>query len=440
MVRIGRRRFLQAAGVSLALPYLEAMARDASPRPGRTVFFFVPNGVNMWEWHPREVGADYNLTFALEPLAPFRRELTVFSGLQHFGAGGGHQEAGIWLTGNDRYRGGKHHVAPNTISIDQHIARRVGTHTRIPNLVLSSMGGTNTISFNAAGQAVSADANLRGVFEDLFGSPNVVRLLERRGSVLDAVREETVDLRRDLGRLDRQRLDQYLESVHDVERRVRRDLRWVQTDRPAVDDRAFALDADPYRAETQSEYIRTMLDLMALALETDSTRVIAFLGTCSEGVGSLKVYSEFGTQNWHGVGHNTNDLPLADKPREYAFLRQVDRWWADHLARFLRKLGDAREGEDSLLERTAVLFGSGMSWPASHGPHNLPLLLAGGSKLGIRHGRHLRVNAQLTNPRGARLAPGCVSVSDLLRTISERVGVPAEGFGQSTRVIDELIA
>lgn len=435
---LSRRHFLKAAGVSLALPCLEAMGNDPAARPKRAVFFFVPNGVNMWQWHPREVGADYRLGTPLEPLAPYRRETTIFSGLKHFSVGGGHEEAAVWLTGNERYRGNKNTIAPNTISIDQHIARTIGQRTRIPNLVLSSMGGTNTISFNDSGRPVSAEANLRAIFNDLVGTSEGTQRLGQRISILDALGDETRELQRSLGQNDRQRVDEYLESVRAVELRVRRDMRWVQTDRPTVDERAFAFDADPFRSETQGEYVRTMLDLMALALQTDSTRVIAFQSAPSEGVGALKFYSQFGSKNWHGAGHDTGDLPEDQKPREYAFLAQIDRWWVEHLASFLRKLTDAREGDGNVLDHTLVMYGSGMSWPARHIADNLPILLAGGSRLGLRHGRHIRVNENLPM-RPTRSTPGAVSVSDLLRTISERLDVPANGFGQSNQTLERLL-
>lgn len=440
---VTRRHFLQAAGISLALPYLESLAGAAPPatRPARSVFFFVPNGVNMWEWHPKEFGPDYRLTPALAPLAPFRRDLTVFSGLQHFNAPGGHTEAAVWLTGNDRYANQSFSFGtPNTISVDQHIARVIGSRTRIPNLVVGSMGGLNTISFNEAGRPVAAESNLKSLFGDLLGTGVSVQRLGQRASILDALRVQARALQKELGRLDQEKLAEYLDSVRAIEKRVRRDLRYAQSDHPTVDEKSFALDADPFDLATQGEYIRTLCELIILALQTDSTRIVAFQTCASDASGAFKFYSQFGTFNWHQCGHESGDLPVDQRPKEYAFLGQVDKWWAGHFARFLKRLGEVREGDGNLLDHTMVLYGSGMSWPALHQSTNLPLILAGGSRLGLRHGRHLQVNASLKNPQSNRFETGATSVSDLLRTISERMGVPAPGFGQSTRTMGELLA
>ncbi len=440
---VTRRHFLRAAGVSLALPWFESQAgaAPAGARPARSVFFFVPNGVNMWEWHPKEFGSDYRLTPPLAPLAPFRRDLTVFSGLQHFNTPAGHAEAAVWLTGNERYSNDSFSaVAPNTISVDQHIARAIGSRTRIPNLVVGSMGGGNTISFNAGGRAVAAESNLKRLFHDLLGTGVSAQRLGQRGSILDALRAQARALQKDLGHHDQQKLDEYLESVRAVEQRVRRDLRFALTDRPTVDEKSFALDADPFDLNTQGEYIRTMSELLILALQTDSTRIVAFQTCASDASGAFKFYSQFGTFNWHQCGHESGDLPMDQKPREFAFLSAVDKWWAEHFAHFLKRLRDVPDGDGNLLEQTMVLYGSGMSWPAMHRSTNLPIILAGGRRLGLRHGRHLQVSANLKSPTATRFEPGATSVSDLLRTISERMGVPAAGFGQSTRTVDELLA
>ncbi len=202
--------------------------------------------------------------------------------------------------------------------------------------------------------------------------------------------------------------------------------------------------ADPYVPADYAEYIDTMFELIYLALRTDSTRVVSFATTESEGGGPLK---SLPCGNWHGTGHNTNDEPPDRKPKEYAILSEYDAWWTARLAKFLERLRTT-EGNHDLLRSTAVLYGSGMSWPATHRAHNLPLLLAGGEGLGFAQGRHLAFNGQqkvipndnrehLTSPK---LGPDAVSMSDLLRTISEQMGVVAKGFGESRRVLTELLA
>ena len=349
---------MRASGVCLALPWLErfAAANEAAAAPGRAVFICVPNGVNMWEWHPAKTGENYELTPPLKNLAGLRQRFTVFSGLQHK-VQPGHGELGLWLTANANYTAGKGAVTQSTISIDQHIAETVGRQTRWPSMVVGATGGRRTISFDRQGEPVQAD---------------------------------------------------------------------------------------PYVPADYAEYIDTMFELIYLALRTDSTRVVSFATTESEGGGPLK---SLPCGNWHGIGHNTNDEPPDRKPKEYAILSEYDAWWTARLAKFLERLRTT-EGNHDLLRSTAVLYGSGMSWPATHRAHNLPLLLAGGEGLGFAQGRHLAFNGQqkvipndnrehLTSPK---LGPDAVSMSDLLRTISEQMGVVAKGFGESRRVLTELLA
>ena len=434
-----RRRFLKAAGVCLPFPWLESLAGavpTATP-PGRAVFFMVPSGVNMWRWHPRQTGANYEMSSTLEPLAPFRRELTIFSGLEHSrGAGGGHYEVGVWLTGNPNYRSKDGPVEPNTISIDQHIARSIGNRTRLPSLVLSAPGGTVTTSFDAAGAPVNAENNLRRLFGELFGSPDVLSRLQRRSSVLDIVGDQARSLSRELGRNDRSRFNDYLQSVRDVEGRIQADREYFSSRPLPVSADQMPLDSDP-QAQRQ-EYFRTMLDLVALALRNDQTRIVSILA-CGSGHEFFGQWPGFGRGVHHQASHGTNYVPEAEKPADYAFLENVDKWFVAHLARFLQSLHDTREGDSTLLANTMVLFGGGMSW--THNPSNLPMLLAGGSRLGLRHGSHIRVNPHKDHQgRPIRdVRPQETSVCDLLRTMSERLGVRAERFGDSRRVVTELL-
>lgn len=442
-----RRNFLKAAGVSLPLPWLETFATAAETRsgsrPGRAVFFMVPSGVNMWRWHPKEFGPDYQMSSTLEALTPFRKELTIFSGLEHTngaGSGGtGHYEVGAWLTGNEKYRDGNvgGNVEPNTISIDQHIARSIGDRTRIPSLVLSAPGGSVTTSYDATGAPVNAENNLRRLFGELFGSPDVMERLQYRSSVLDIVGEEARGLSRQLSRNDRNRFDDYLQSVRDVESRLQGDREYFSSRPLSISADDLPLDSDP--SAQRQEWFRTMLDLVALALRNDQTRIVSILacGSQSEFFGR---WPEFGNFTHHSVSHDLGYFETEEqRPRQYAFMASVDRWFVAHLARFLERLNETKEGESTLLANTMVLYGGGMSW--THNPSNLPMLLAGGSRLGLKHGNHLRFNPH-KNFRGQldrTVKPDETTVCDVLRTMSERLGVPAERFGNNRKVVRELL-
>ena len=440
-----RREFLRASGVCLALPWLErfASAHEAYDAPRRAVFICVPNGVNMWEWHPAKIGKDYELTPPLKNLADLRRRFTVFSGLQHK-ASPGHGELGVWLTANANYTAGKGAVTRSTISIDQHIAEVVSRQNRWPGMVVGATGGRRTISFDRQGEPVLADHDLAAIFAEIVGVQGRKKL-PRRASILDLVSSQAAKLRRELGQSDERKLAEYLDSVRAVEKRVQADIAWQATfDGKVIHEDRLRLQADPYVPADYAEYIDTMFELIYLALRTDSTRVASFATTESEGGGPIK---NLPCGNWHGAGHNSGDELPERKPKEYAILSQYDAWWTARLAKFLERLKTPLEGEHDMLHHTVVLYGSGMSWPATHRAHNLPLLLAGGEGLGFAQGRHIAFNGQqkdvpndkrehLSSPK---LGPDAVTMSDLLRTISERIGVPAEGFGESRRVLDELL-
>lgn len=437
---LNRRGFLKAAGVCLPLPWLESAAaaeKNGGSPPGRAVFFMVPSGVNMWRWHPREFGPNYQLSSTLQALAPLRDELTIFSGLEHAnGAGGGHYEVGVWLTGNDKYKSKDGPVEPNTISIDQHIAGAIGKRSRIPSLVLSAPGGSVTTSFDAKGAPVNAENNLRRLFGELFGSPDVMQRLQRRGSILDLVGEQARGLSRQLGNNDRRRFDDYLESVREVESRLQSDRDYFSSQPLPISANELTLDVDPQ--QQRQDYFKTLLELAALALRNDQTRIVSILA-CGSGHEFFGNWPEFGKGTHHSASHATNFDVEEQRPKDFAFLESVDKWFIAHLARFLQRLHETRDGDGSLLANTMVLYGGGMSW--THNPSNLPMLLAGGSRLGLKHGSHLRFNPHkdFKGHSDKKAKPEQTTICDVLRTMSERLGVPAEGFGDSRRVVHELL-
>lgn len=442
-----RRRFLSAGGFCLTLPWLErfAAAEGATAQPNRCVFLFVPNGVNMWEWHPATTGKDYELTPPLQNLAGLRDRFTAFSGLQHFRAAPGHQEAALWLTGNANYASRKEvYVTPNTISIDQHIARAIGRQTRWPSMVVGSDGGQYTCSFGADGRPVLADFDLASIFAELVGADPNGRL-PQRASILDLVADQASSLRRELGKSDERKLDEYVESIRAVERRVQADIAWKSSPLVgSIEEDRLNLRAEPHNTPDGVDYIDTMLELIYLALRIDCTRVVAFSAYRSS-QGSVLRHLGF---NVHDEGHASGDLRPEDKPKQFEKISKADAWWTARLARFLDRLRTTREGEHDMLRHTTVMYGSGMSWPATHRNHNLPILLAGGEGVGFAHGRHIAFNGQQKyvpsekpeHLNGPKLGPDAVSMSDLLRTISEQIGVPAAGFGESRRVLTELLS
>lgn len=436
-----RRTFLKAAGVCLPLPWLETVAaaseKNAGSPPGRAVFFMVPSGVNMWRWHPKEFGPNYQLSSTLATLSPFRKELTIFSGLEHAkGAGGGHYEVGVWLTGNEKYKSKDGPVEPNTISIDQHIAGAIGSRTRIGSLALSAPGGSVTTSFDAKGAPFNAENNLRRLFGELVGSPDVMQRLQRRSSILDLVGEQARGLSRQLGSNDRRRFDDYLQSVRDVESRLQADRGYFSSQPLPIAADELTLDVDPQ--QQRQDYFKTMLELVALALRNDQTRIVSILA-CGSGHEFFGNWPECGKGTHHSASHATNFDAEEQKPQPYAFLESVDKWFIAHLARFLQRLEETQDGDGSLLANTMVLYGGGMSW--THNPSNLPMLLAGGSRLGLKHGSHLRFNPHkdFKGQVDKSAKPEQTTVCDVLRTMSERLGVSAAGFGDSRRVVNELL-
>jgi len=399
---LNRRHFLRGLGAVMALPLLDAMiplraraAATAAAKPRRSVFVYIPNGVNGMTWQCTKAGRDYELSPALQPLAKHREDFTVFSGLHHpNGLGQAHVCADTWLTAAkiDAQSGRKYQ---NTVSVDQVMAEVVGQQTRIPSLELSiSSGtgrpfGTNTLAFSRDGVPLPAEDNPKNIFSRLFGeetggiAAQRARLLKRR-SVLDAVHDDAKSLRLELGKDDRTKLDEYLHSVRDVEQRAERLDAWLDVPKPALDKKVAApFQRDVPKAQA-GEYWRTMFDIIVLALRTDMTRVVTYMNG-SEGNGLA--IPEIGiTQARHNLSHHNGDPVVLER------LATSDAFIMQQFAHFLDELTAVKDGDESLLDRTMVLCGSGMSYGHSHANSNLPILLAGGRGLGLKHGQHLDYN------------------------------------------------
>ena len=433
---LDRRTFLRGTGLSLALPWLESMtkAEESADPPKRFCALFFGNGVAIpkedtpesqegWTWFPRTTGRDYALTKPLEPLAPHRNDLTIIGGMSHPSSRllVGHATVDVWLTGADIRVS-----LENSISLDQLIARHAGKHTRIPSLVLSSHGGvgtksrSTTISFDAQGRSIPAESTPRLVFERLFEPPKngdeatraqVIASGKRR---VDFLLEDSRSLRNKLGRPDQLRLDEFLESLNEIESRLSRAQDWLGKALPQVDRDAINLDVSP---NGPTDYIRTMFNLIILALQTDTTRVAAYQICAEDGVGICDRFPTIlgiGRRGHHRLSHTEGKMEWS----------QYDRYLNEQFAYFLDRLSSIREGNSRLLDNTMTLFGSGTS--TTHNARNYPIILAGGGNLGLRHGRFL--NHQTERPLG-----------DLYVTMLQRYGIPIETFAENTAQFSEIL-
>jgi hypothetical protein len=449
-----RRHFLRGVGALVALPLLDCMtplvrAADATPaaKPRRSVFVYIPNGVNVLTWQISKTGPDYELSEPLKPLEKHRANITPISGLHHpNGIGQAHECGKIWLTAAKVSQEGG--AFRNTISADQLMAEVTSKQTRFGSLELSISRGATTLAWSADGVPLPAEDNPKTVFNRLFGVEKdgvdvQRRRLGRHHGVLDLVLDDAKAFRRTLGSDDRSKLDEYLHSVRDVEVRTERLDAWLNVPKPKVDAATTAnLTRTVSRAEA-GDYYRTMYDLIVLALRTDMTRVVSYMsGSESNGL----AIPEIGIpQTRHELSHHNGD------PEQMARLSRSDAFIAQQFAYFLDQLEAVKDGDETLLDRTMVLFGSGMSYGHSHGNANLPTILAGGGKLGLRHGRHVDYNLpslkayDLANATAHytvchKPVDASARLTNLLLTMLHKMEVNTEKFADSLQPINELIA
>src|SRR5262245_53766627 len=413
-----RRTFLRAAGVSLALPCLDAFmpararAADAQPRR-RMVCICAPLGLHPAYFFPEKDGKDYELTPYLEVLKDFRSDFTIVSGLCHAGMSPGfaHQASASFLTGaqNAGRPGFK-----NSISVDQFAAEHIGGQTRFPSLALSGEGAG--LSWTRTGALVPASTSPSKVFAKLFldGKPDEVqsqvnRLADGR-SILDDVRDQANSLRSNVGSDDRDRLDEYITSVRDLEKRLARDEAWAKTSKPKVN---VETPKDISNVADLLGRTRLLFDLTHLALQTDSTRLVTIMLGGSTYVPPIQGV----TLGHHDLSHHGKD------PGKLAQLKTVEIETMKTLRDLLTKLKQSKEDGANLLDRTLVFLGSNLGDGSSHSVKNLPVLLAGG---GFKHGKHLRFNQE--NP------PLC----NLFVSMLQRLGVEADKFSTGTGTLTGL--
>jgi Protein of unknown function (DUF1552) len=416
IMKLNRRRFLRAAGVSLALPWLDALAPAqnaiAGP-PRRMVCICTPLGLHAPNLFPQQTGRDYQLTPYLDVLREFRNDLTVISGLAHPDVGSSHDSIYSFLTAapHPEIRGGFR----NSISLDQFAAAHIGGETRFPSLALSCEGFS--LSWTRSGAIVPSDSWPSSVFARLFleGRPDEVQAQARRlrdgRSILDAVGDQARSMRPRLGVADRDKLDEYFSSVRELERGLARSEEWSHRPRPRVDARPPQDNRNPADVVGKAQL---MFDLIHLALQTDSTRLITLLLLGTSLVPPIQGVS----LGHHDLSHHGQD------PNKIAQLRAVELEKMRTFRAFLAKLKETREQDATLLDRTAVFFSSNLGNASSHSTRNLPVLLAGG---GFRHGQHLAFDANNPPP-----------LSNLYVSMLQRLGVNADRFGSSTGTLAGL--
>jgi hypothetical protein len=441
--RIDRRHALRAMGTCVSLPLLECMtplgATEATAAPKRSAFVYLANGVHSLNYQITSPGRDYDFSRSLKPLEKHRDVITPISGLHHPGALAHHHNCiSVWLTGGKLGPSDR-----NTISIDQKMAEVTAQHTRHPSIEIAIT--QDSLAWTADGVRLPAMRRCSEMFAALFEEPKggtAVRrkALRRKASVLDANLAEVRRLESRMGAVDKGRLDQYLTSVREAEIRTRRADAWLDTPLPTISDADRTRTNRDIAATMAGDYFRTVYDLIVLAFQTDVTRVATFsLG----GEGDAIAIPEIGiTESRHQLSHHGGDPGYMEK------LTQYDTFAIEQFGYFLQRLTDTRDHDGKpLLDTTMALFGSGMSYGHSHGNANLPLVLAGGAGLGLKHGSHLDFNQghfqgyQLDKPGEhyalcSRPANPDAHMSNLLLLMGQKMGVEIDRFGDSTGVVE----
>lgn len=444
-----RRNFLRGLGACIALPAFESLvpvrslaaltggspaaklATTASGAPLRTAFLYFPNGAIQSTWWPKGMGADFELSRTLQPLESLRPHIQILGGLDHLNATAGPDGAGDHARANGTFLTGVRMKKSATnvragISIDQIIAREAGHLTRLPSLELTCDGRRNTgacdsgyscaYQFNLAWSSpttpMTPEANPRQVFERLFGAGSLAERAEdlkrRRAeqrSILDFVLEDARDMQRRLNAPDKDKLDQYLTGVRELEARIQRAEKLGDPSNPLQE-------APPGIPPTYAEHIQLMFDTLVLAFQTDSTRVATMLLAHD---GSNRSFAEIGIpEGHHDLSHHRNNQDWIRK------LSDIDLWYAKQFARFLERLRDLPDTDGkSLLDNSMIVYGSGNADGNAHSHNNLPIVLAGGGGGTLTPGRFTK--------HGAKPA------SNLFLTLADRMGVrDLERFGDSS--------
>ncbi|MEX0702091.1 MAG: DUF1552 domain-containing protein, partial [Planctomycetales bacterium] len=447
--RLERRTFLKGMGTTMALPLLDAMLPGAllaagtgaaAKPPVRAAFVFFPIGAIMPSWTPEKTGADYELSPTLAPLAKVKSELLVLGGLtQHHarangdGPGDHARSAAAFLTGEQPVKTSGANIRVG-VSVDQVAAEQIGPKTHLPSLELGTERGrsagncdsgyscaySNNIAWKNPSTPVAKEINPKLVFERMFGSGDEresaaarAQRTEYRKSILDLVAEDASRLKGRLGQTDRAKIDEYFQSVRELEQRIARAA--------AADESRQAKRPELSLPEgvpgDMTEHIRLMYDLLALAFQTDSTRVATYM-VANEG--SNRTYPMVGVKDGHHtLSHHGNDQKKIEQ------IQKIDKFLVGEFARFVEKLHATPEGQGTLLDNCMVLYGSGIADGNGHSHHNLPIILAGRGGGTIQPGRHV------VHPKNTPL-------NNLFLSMLDRVGAEVESLGDSTARLGQL--
>jgi len=446
--QISRRTVLRGVGASMALPLLDAMmptsamaaSVPANAAPLRSGFLFVPNGVIVPDWKPTKEGADYDMPPTLKALEPMRDRLMVVTGLSHDkarangdGAGDHARSSGTFLTGVQvRKTSGKDIKAG--VSVDQVMAQKIGDQTPLASLELGCEAGrqagncdsgyscaySSNISWRGPSTPTAKEINPRLVFERMFGDTKEVqskreaaKKAKYRASVLDLVLNDAKDLRGKVGGADQRKLDEYLDSVREIEKRVQMSEGEARRKLPPDLSIPEGVPRD------YAEHIRVMMDLMIVAFQTDTTRVSSFMYANE---GSNKSFPDIGVRGGHhSLSHHGGNKEKIEQ------IKKIDKFHIDQLAYMLKKMGSIKEGDGTLLDHSMLLYGCAISDGNRHNHDDLPILLAGGANGTVTTGRHVAY------PRKQRI-PLC----NLFMSMLDRMDSSVDAIGDSTGRLNDL--
>ena len=437
---LARRTFLRGMGAAIALPALDAMtpafaASVSANAPRRMAFVYVPNGIIMKDWTPAGAGADFEFSRILKPLEPYREKLMVLSGLTHNtgralgdGAGDHARAAASFLTGvhPKKTAGADIHSG---ISVDQIAAQKIGSATRLASLELGCEDGrlvgncdsgyscaySNSISWRTTATPMPPEANPRAAFERLFGDASETpearaKRLRYNKSILDFVTEDTRRLKGDLGSTDRRKLDEYLDAVREIERRI---------EMAEHDSKQFTPSMEkPSGVPVEfADYVKLMFDLLTLAFQADVTRIATFM-ICREG--STRTYREIGVSDaHHPLTHHRNNPEWIEK------VAKINCFHLEQFAYFVDKLKSTEDGDGTLLDRAMVVYGSGLADGNQHTHNDLPVVLAGTGNGALRPGRHVQY-------------PNETPMTNLYVAMLDHMGITPEHIGDSTGELEHL--
>jgi len=415
--RVNRRHFLRGAGVALGLPFLDSMmpafaqksAQAAKPR--RMLGICNNLGLLAENFFPPDSGRDYKPSPYLQHLQEHRNDFSVFTGVSHPNVDGGHPADVCFLTAAPHPGSGSFR---NTISLDQHIAEQIGILTRFPSLTLAVNTRNRSLSWTGTGVAIPPEDKAASVFREMFLQGSAaqidaqIRKLDTGRSILDTIAGQAKDLQSTVGKRDRERLDQYFTSVRDLEQRLQASKGWERKPKPVVQ---APMPVDPGNPAEYMGKVKVMYDLARLALETDSTRAITLM---LEGVSApvLDIPGTTLTDSYHNLSHH------GKSDSKKAQLKVIDELHMKLLAGLLTNLKSVHEGEDTLLDRTMLLYGSNFGDANAHPCFNMPVVLAGG---GFRHGQNLAFDRNSNYP-----------LPNLYVSMLQRMGIESERFASST--------